>query len=234
MASTNTTINSSFKIYWYPLSPYSNPLYYFCNKNNLPHEVVVIELPKMQQKTPEYLKINPFGLIPAIMEEDGSTLSESSTILRYLCDTRDVPDHWYPKDIKKRAQVNLFFDWFQPATATMLSFIFSGTIYTAKFSYVGDALVNLEAKLKDIEEIFLNNRDYLAGDEISIADIQIMFFFCDLDIVGYSLDKFPKIKEWKSRVLATDFKPNYDRFYELGSKFFETIKKKTTDDEKKN
>ena len=41
---------------------------------------------------------------------DVFTLVESHTIMRYLADTRGVPDHWYPKDARKRAIVDMYLD----------------------------------------------------------------------------------------------------------------------------
>ena len=35
----------------------------------------------------------------------------SGVILKYLCETRDVPDHWYPKDIKARAKIDEYLSW---------------------------------------------------------------------------------------------------------------------------
>ena len=52
--------------------------------------------------------------MPALKEETPGQpdycLSESHTILRYLADTRGVDDHWYPKDLKKRALVEKYLD----------------------------------------------------------------------------------------------------------------------------
>ena len=48
--------------------------------------------------------------MPAISDGD-INLFESHTILRYLHETRNLPDHWYPKDPRKRAKVDEYLDW---------------------------------------------------------------------------------------------------------------------------
>ena len=45
------------------------------------------------------------------MVEGDFVLYESHAIMKYLCSTRKVDDHWYPKDLKKRAIVDRYLDW---------------------------------------------------------------------------------------------------------------------------
>ena len=53
--------------------------------------------------------------MPAILEtdSDGNTwsMAESHAIMRYLATTRNVADHWYPADPRKRALVDQYLDW---------------------------------------------------------------------------------------------------------------------------
>lgn len=35
----------------------------------------------------------------------------STAILRYLCDSRNLADHWYPSDLKKRAKIDEYLSW---------------------------------------------------------------------------------------------------------------------------
>ena len=75
----------------------------FCRLNNIPFEAREIRIFKMQHMTDEYAKINPQMKVPAIQEVDSRTgevllnLSESHAIMRYLARTRNVPEHWYPR-----------------------------------------------------------------------------------------------------------------------------------------
>ena len=166
----------SFKLYISHRCPYCKPIIHFVNNTKLAHEEIQIDLAKGEQRQPEYLAINPFGKVPAIIENDGFILFESSTVLRYLCNTRNVPDHWYPKEPKARSQVDLFFDWFQVGTKTFAQYAFGGIpSMAAKFPVIGDRLENLENTLKELSKNFLRTRKFLAGEEISLADIQIIF-----------------------------------------------------------
>ena len=118
-------LSSEFTLYHFYLCPYCKLICYFIQSANLPCKQIHLDLRHGEQNSQEYLQINPFGKVPAIIESNGFVLIESSTILRYLCNTRDVPDHWYPKDPRKRAQVDLFFDWYQIGSQAFAKYFMS-------------------------------------------------------------------------------------------------------------
>src|SRR2546428_3507485 len=60
-------------------------------------------------KTPEYLKMNPTGLVPTI-EEDGFVLWESHSIVRYLAAKHGKGVLW-PMDERTRGVANQWMDW---------------------------------------------------------------------------------------------------------------------------
>ena len=60
-------------------------------------------------KTPQYLAMNPNGLVPVI-EEDGLVLYESNAIVRYLA-ARDSPGKLWPDDLRKRADADRWMEW---------------------------------------------------------------------------------------------------------------------------
>jgi len=195
--------------------PYCKPIFYLVTETKVDLELVHIDLGKQENKTPEYLAINPFGKVPAIKEEDGFILFESSTLMRYVANSRDVADHWYPKDPKKRSQVDLFQDLFQGLTKFFSRFFTErNPVLPNRFKgQKGDALADLEETLTDINHIFLKNRTFLAADEISIADLQLIFWFGQLELTDYDLGaKFPKVQAWKDAVLATPIKTNYEEY----------------------
>ena len=62
---------------------------------------------KRDNMKPYYRKIHPDAKIPAIYDSKNDIkLFESHAILRYIHESRDVDDHWYPKDPLKRAFVD--------------------------------------------------------------------------------------------------------------------------------
>jgi len=62
----------------------------FLEEKGLQYESRVIDLAQQQQHSPEYLKINPNGVVPALLH-DGKSLYESATICEYLDDVFPDP-----------------------------------------------------------------------------------------------------------------------------------------------
>jgi len=87
---------------------------YFAHLCSLPVTTRLTTLGKKEQRTPEYLAMNPLGQVPFLREPDGWGLPESSAILKYLADRHrgKVADHWYPTELRARARVNAALDWY--------------------------------------------------------------------------------------------------------------------------
>ena len=60
------------------------------NLAGIAYRSIPVDLLKKEQKSPEHLKRNPQGLVPAL-EIDGVLLTQSLAIIEYLADTRDLP-----------------------------------------------------------------------------------------------------------------------------------------------
>ncbi|KAG0225731.1 Glutathione S-transferase zeta-1, partial [Actinomortierella wolfii] len=73
------------------------------NLKNIPYKIHPINLVKGEQSSPEYLAIQPLGMVPALVI-DGDVITQSMAIIEYLDETHpDVP--LLPKDPKARAKV---------------------------------------------------------------------------------------------------------------------------------
>ncbi|MGI9366094.1 MAG: glutathione S-transferase family protein [Rhizobiaceae bacterium] len=52
-----------------------------------PYELRVVDFSKLEQKSPEYIKLNPKGKVPALVRDDGSVLTEYAAIATWLAMT---------------------------------------------------------------------------------------------------------------------------------------------------
>jgi maleylacetoacetate isomerase len=74
------------------------------NLKGLSYEQAFIHLRKNDQRSPDYLRLNPQGLVPALVEDNGAVLSQSLAIIEYLEETRPEPP-LLPRDSLGRARV---------------------------------------------------------------------------------------------------------------------------------
>ena len=93
----------AFKLYNAPQSTCSQRVRFVFNSKGLPFEQVNLNLQAGDQLTPEYLKLNPNGVVPTL-DHDGRIVIDSSAIMEYL-DEVEPKVSFTPKDPVKRAQM---------------------------------------------------------------------------------------------------------------------------------
>ncbi len=157
--------------------------------------------------TSEYLAKNPNGLVPT-MEDGELVLWESQAIVRYLAERYGaVP--WYPASVENRARANQWMDWYQTTLHAPMTTVFWQLIRTAAEDQNPEAIdkavalaASHFAKLDD----HLGDRDYLLGDQPSMADIPVgcsAYRWFNLDVTRPAM---PKLEAWFDRLIA---RPGY-------------------------
>lgn len=141
----------------------------------LPYRAHKLDLAKGEQRTPEYLKINPAGLIPAIVDDSGPdgrplTLSQSGAIVLYAA---EKSGRMLPRDAATRA---LTMQWFMQAATDIGAA--SGTVFQMDMRVPEKSAANLAYFKTRLLTFFtqidqhLAGREYLAG-EFSVADVML-------------------------------------------------------------
>jgi glutathione S-transferase len=110
------------RLYYHPFSSNSRRVLLTAYHLGLNLELVVVDLLRGEHKTPEYLRLNPNGRIP-ILVDGGLYLWESHAIMQYLAD-KSLEQDIYPQDVSARADVNRWLFWsanhFAPAAALII------------------------------------------------------------------------------------------------------------------
>lgn len=143
-----------------------------CGLAYRPHK---IDLAKGEQRTPEFLKLNPAAQIPVIVDHDGPggkplTLAQSAAIILYCA---EKSGKFLPKDGARRA---LALQWMMQAATDVAPT--SGAIFQLEMvaPEKSEAITNHFKKrlltFLGACDAQLANRDYLAGD-ISVADLML-------------------------------------------------------------
>ena len=126
-------------------------------------------------KDPFYLAMNPNSLVPTLEEEDGFTMWESNSIVRYLAG-KHQNRMLEPADLKVRARAQMWMDWQLSVMAPAITPVFWGLIRTPPEKRDQTAIDNGKAKTTDAAKIMdaqLGKTKFLAGDEFSYGDIPV-------------------------------------------------------------
>ncbi len=164
-----------------------------------------IDLTKGEHKKPEFLKINPFGQIPAIVDSDGPggkpvTIHQSTAILMYLA---EKSGKLLPKNAADR-----------PA---FLEALMSGsTDITPQFGAVNAARMAkephqatvdlLKARLHSLFAVWndlLGKRKYAAGNEVTIADLSLYAgYWRTKGAMADAVANMPNLERWAAEIGA--------------------------------
>jgi glutathione S-transferase len=190
------------KLYTFPASSNSRKVRLALLEKGLEFERVTIDLSKREQKNPDYLKIHPFGLVPAL-DDEGFIVYDSTVINEYLEDEYPYPP-LLPKDSEGRARARLMEDLrdshFNPACGQLNREL-------RKPEAERDPKIIEQARAK-ITECFdrlekeLQGREYLAGP-FGLADIAFIPNLDTLDRIQIQVDpKYKNVLAWMARLKA--------------------------------
>lgn len=190
------------KLYTFPLSTNSRKVRIALLEKGLEFERVNVDLAKREQKNPEYLKIHPFGQVPAL-DDEGFIVYDSTIINEYLEDEYPYPP-LMPEDSEGRARARLMEDF----RDTRFNPPFVKLIYEMRKPEAERDANILAAATAEINQCFeriekeLQGKEYLAGT-FSLADIAFMANFDLLERFQIPVDaKYANTTAWIARLKA--------------------------------
>ncbi|GAA3577981.1 glutathione S-transferase [Gibbsiella greigii] len=154
--------------------------------------------------TPAFLAMNPNGTVPVLKDGEDEALWETGAILRYLA-TRYATGAFWPAQPQERARVDKWAEWAKLNIALNFTApVFWRVARTASrdrdAAAIQAALATLHAKM-DIAESLLAQQAFLAGEQLTLADIQfghILYRYFDIDIARPA---FPAIRAYYERLM---------------------------------
>lgn len=178
----------------------------------LAYEPHLVDIGKNETWTPDYLSLNPNGKIPAIIDPDGPDgkplpLFESGAILVYLA---EKTGRFLPADPEARYETLQWVFFQMAAIGPMFGQVgffhkFAGREFEDKRPR--DRYVAESRRLLGVLEGRLEGRDWIMGEDYTIADIAILGWVRNLigfyeagDLVGFG--DFPRVADWLERGLA--------------------------------
>lgn len=158
---------------------------------------------KGETRTPEFLsRVNANGKIPVLQIGTQTFLPESSAAMYYLADSSDL----IPKDRLQHAQMLqwMFFEQYshEPYIATLrhwTSILGEERLSEEQKASLPSRRANGEAALT-IMERHLDNRNFFAGENVTLADIALYAYTHVAREGGFDLGKWPNTAAWCERV----------------------------------
>ena len=167
----------------------------------LPYTVHALSFDKKEQKTPEFLKINPNGRIPAIIDRanDDFVVFESGAILVYLA---ELSGQLLPKDPKGRSVVMQWLMFQMGGIGPMQgqANVFY-RYFPEKLQGAIDRYQHETRRLYEVLNTRLESAPFLAGD-YSIADIATYPWVSKHEWAGVSVDGLPALQRWMAALAA--------------------------------
>ncbi|XP_056130348.1 glutathione S-transferase theta-2 isoform X2 [Lampris incognitus] len=201
------TGRKAVEVYLDLLSQPCRAVHILLNYNRVPHSVRTVALRRGENKTPEFTKLNLMQKVP-VMVDNGFVLTESDAILKYLVSRYDIPQHWYPRQLERRARVDEYTAWHHTHTRPHAAKVFILEVLLPRMMgsppdpvKLSRALAELGETLDRLESMFLKRQPFLCGDDITLADLLAI---CELmQPVGGDrdvLENRPQLQQWRRRV----------------------------------
>ena len=188
------------KLYDFKSSPNCQRVKVVLGEKKLAYETIPVDLRNKEQKTPEFLKLSPYGKVPALADGD-TVLYESCVINEYLDEKYPDPP-LMPSDFAKRAKVRILIDY---GLAHL-----DGPYQKLRLELMKDAqgqnqevIASAKNELKKLLERFENEigeQPYLTGD-FSLVDAALIPRFIRLEGFGVLPDPaLPRLGKYLQRM----------------------------------
>jgi len=164
------------------------------NLKGIKYEYKAVNLLNGEQKSEEYLKTNPLGLIP-LLDIDGHKLAESLAILEYLEETRPTPHALLPKDPPHRAAVRQITQIIISDTQPLQNVSVLKKLSDDQDKKNEWAKYWIDHNFEALEKILAKTAGkYCVGDEITIADCVLVPQVYNAARFSVDMGKFPIIQ----------------------------------------
>lgn len=194
-----------FTLHVFPASPNGRKVLAVAHHLGLNPEIKIVDLLKREQKTPDFMAINPNGKNPALTDGD-LRLWESNAILQYMADKYGSSRLW-GSDARTRADVSRWMFWesaeWLPSVAP---FVFENMV---KQFFMPGALPDQESIRRATERFHpaatvldqqLGRAPFVCGPELTLADFSIAALLTYWQAGKVPLDGYENIKAWNARM----------------------------------
>jgi GST-like protein len=166
----------------------------------LPYTLRSLSLSRLEQKEEWFLKINPNGRIPAIIDHDNDDFAvfESGAILIYLA---EKSGKFFPTEPKARSRV---LQWLMFQVSGVGPMMGQANVFfryaPEKIPYAIERYQREVRRLFEVMERQLAANEYIAGPDYSIADMALWSWVAGYSWSGIDVEGLPQLKRWMDLV----------------------------------
>ena len=180
------------ELFYWP-TPNGRKVSIMLEETKIKYKVTSINLGKEEQFKPEFLKINPYGKIPAIIDhEKDLVLIESGAILIYLARKSNQFLH-------KENEIRIF-EWLMFQTGNVGPMLGQHHHFhhfnPGKSKYAEDRFFKNSIRVYEVLDKILSKNNYLAGEDYSIADISTFPWIARHNWHDIGLKKYKHLSKW--------------------------------------
>ena len=180
------------ELFYWP-TPNGRKVSIMLEETKIKYKVTSINLGKEEQFKPEFLKINPYGKIPAIIDhEKDLVLIESGAILIYLA---RKSNQFLPKENEIR-----IFEWLMFQVGNVGPMLGQHHHFhhfnPGKSKYAEDRFFKNSIRVYEVLDKILSKNNYLAGEDYSIADISTFPWIARHNWHDIGLKKYKHLSKW--------------------------------------
>jgi GST-like protein len=168
----------------------------------LPYKLRTLSLSKLEQKEDWFLKINPNGRIPAIIDRDNDDFAvfESGAILIYLA---EKSGKFLPTESKARSRV---LQWLMFQMAGVGPMMGQANVFfryaPEKIPYAIERYQREVRRLFEVMERQLATHEYIAGQDYSIADMALWSWVAGYGWSGVNIEGLSHLNRWMDLIAA--------------------------------
>ena len=178
---------------FYSSTPNGRKVSIMLEEVNFEYKVKKIDLSKGEQFKPEFLKLNPYGKIPVIIDqENNSVVIESGAILFYLA---KKSGKFFPKNNENKIMQLLMFQMGNIGPIFGQHHHFHH-FNTGKSEYAEERFFEHSVKIYKFLDKILGENDYLSGDTYSIADISTFPWIARHPWHDIGLKNYSNLSRW--------------------------------------
>jgi len=192
-----------YTLYHHILCPFSRKIRFLLAQKGIHFELIK---ENFWERRREFIAINVMGSVPVLFDNNNHyVISGSSVIAEYIEEKHDDSHNYFGDSLLKRAEsrrIQMWFDekFYNEVSKHILKERYFNCFFTNKSSpspeIISIAKRNLNIHLNYLE-FLLENRKYLAGDQISIGDFSAAGHISALDYFGdINWQNRDSIKEW--------------------------------------